>query len=178
MERQYTQIVFSFLVFAILGALLVGAPAEKTYILANDECFDQQDNDNDGDDDIWEDIGCMEYPYEDGSGEIGTPVSLMYTSNIGEYQTGYDIFADYVNLEVSKNGDPATYGIPNVNNEVDFFCYIENNANTKPSQMVQQWASISNNDDGSYQMIQDLCYVFGGSGLSELPVINYQQYRQ
>lgn len=178
MDKQYAQIVFSFLIFIILGSLIVGSPTEKSFILANDECFDETDNDNDGDEDIFEDLDCMEYPYEDGSGEIGTPQAIRWTSNLGEYQSGYDIFADYTKNQINKacGGVASSCGIPNVNNEVDFFCYIENNANTKPSQLVQSWATSTNNDDGSYQMIQDLCYVFGGSGLTELPVLNYQQY--
>ena len=177
-NKTWQTTTLMFIILVVIGGAIAGSVMEKTYILINDECLDEIDNNNDGDEDIYEDLGCSTYPYEDGDGETPTPFSNRWQSDIEDYQTGYDLWADIVHREVAKcpNGDASACGIPRVNNDVDFFCMIESNANTKPSQYVQVWAQSTGYDDGSYQMIQDLCYQFGGSGLSELPVLNYQQY--
>ena len=177
-SKGYAKIVMPFVLFLVIGASLSGtAPEyEPDYIVMHEECYDNTDNNNDGDVDFIN-AGCVNYPYEDGSGETTTPNQARYTSSI-EYQTGYDIFADYTLYMIDKacNGQASQCGINNVNDEVELFCYLDSNGVNSFDYMVQQWAIQSNQDDGSYQQIQDLCYVFGGSGLTTLPTLNYRQF--
>lgn len=180
MEKKAWQTpALMFLILIVLGGAIAGTITEKQFISFNEDCFDGVDNDSDGQEDIGLDIECSEYPYEDGNGEQGTSPSNQFTEDIGKYQTGYDILADYVHKGINKGcgGDSSLCGIPGVTNDVEFFCYLEQNSGTVTfTQLVQGWGQITQYDDGSYQMIQDLCYQFGGSGLTELPVINYQQF--
>jgi len=180
MERKAWQTpTLMFLILIVLGGAIAGTITEKQFISFNEECFDMSDNNNDGNEDIGQDQGCTEYPYEDGNGEDGTSLSNRYTSDIDKYQTGYDLLADYVKNSIEKgcNGDAAQCGITGVTNEVQMFCYLESNAaGLTFTQMVQSWRISANFDDGSYQMIQDLCYIFPPSSLTELPVINFQNY--
>jgi len=175
-NKPYIQVIMALIIFLTAGSMLTGTTSEKSFILANPECYDGADNDGDGNEDIGLDIECSEYPYEDGEGEDGTSLGDSYNSPIGKYQSGFDLLVDYTRYGINKNcsGEAALCGVSGVNNEVDFFCFIEANSVISFSSMVQSWATLSGYDDGSYQMIQDLCNSFPPSTLTELPIINYQ----
>ena len=178
MEKKAWQTpTLMFLILIIIGGAIAGTVNAKSFITVNTDCIDGADNDGDGDEDLGLDLDCSEYPYEDGNGEDGTSLGDSYQSPIGKYQSGFDLLVDYTRNFINKNcnGEAASCGIPGVNNEVELFCFFDANSNISFTSMVQAWATRSGFDDGSYQMIQDLCNTFPPSTLTELPLINYQE---
>ena len=176
-KKPYIQVIMALIIFLTAGSMLTGTTSAKSFITVNTDCIDGADNDGDGDEDLGLDYECSQYPYEDGNGEDGTSLGDSYQSPIGKYQSGFDLLVDYTRNFINKNcnGEAASCGIPGVNNEVELFCFFDANSNISFTSMVQAWATRSGFDDGSYQMIQDLCNTFPPSTLTELPLINYQE---
>jgi len=178
MEKKAWQTpTLMFLILIVIGGAIAGTVNAKSFITINSDCMDEADNDGDGNEDLGLDVECSEYPYEDGEGEDGTSLGDSYNSPIGKYQSGFDLLVDYTRYGINKNcsGEAALCGVSGVNNEVDFFCFLEANSVISFSSMVQAWAARSGYDDGSYQMIQNLCNTFPPTTLTELPLINYQE---
>ncbi|MAH82025.1 MAG: hypothetical protein CMC21_02065 [Flavobacteriaceae bacterium] len=183
-RKSYEGPVFAFLIFILIGSILVGTPSDNTitnpsYVYMDDECFnDNQDNDNNGDIDFIEDSECHAFPYENGLGEIGT-MPGSFDVNL-EYQPYYDLSVDYVRDFIQKQcgGNLAGCIGTNFQNEVQFYCFFSDNI------MFSTFDSIFDKffnlhhtnmqNDGSFNAFINTCNMIGPSPTTLL-IIEHQQ---
>lgn len=178
-NKPYIQIIMALIIFVTAGSMLAGTTPEVSLIVMNTECYDGIDNDGGGQMDVdFQDSGCLMYPYTDGTGETETPAPASFTQDQKRYQTGYDVLSDYTlwGIQEGCGGDISGCGVPGVSNEVQFFCFLDANGQTSFIQIVQVWAIASLWDDGSYSLIDELCYQGNPNSYTQLPVINFQQF--
>lgn len=185
-RKSFEGPVFAFLIFILIGSILVGTPSDPTiiepsYITINDECLSGGlDEDNDGLLDMEEDDGCHNFPYENGLGEIGT-IPGSFDPNL-DYQPYFDLTVDLVRGVVEKgcNGNlNGCYGT-NFQNEVQFYCFYSQNV------MIASFDNIFDKffnmahpnmpNDGSFTIYMNTCKPFPPSSApTNLPLIEYQE---
>ena len=163
-ERKYTQVLFPFIIFLLIGASLNGTiststPTPKQTI--HPECAEyDKDEDNDGYYGIISDIECQSYPYADGNGETVTNANNM--GNNGPYQNYFDLSVDFTRYFISQECNNNLQGCINTNfiTEVEFYCYFSENV------MSSTWFDIFNGvfnqiavlpDDGSANTYLNTC---------------------
>ena len=180
--------IYAVLIFLVVGSAFVGMeaviPPAPPYdgIMIEDGCQKYfSDDDGDGYSGM-NDIDCMDYPYEDGSGELGTNNPFQQPMTPGaNYQPYWDLSVDYTRFIIMNECGGSLNNCLGTNwaHETHFYC------DYTYGQMEKDWGWIFNRffnqlqtlpDDGSINTWQNICEAFPPSSMPPtLPLIEHQQ---
>ncbi len=184
-RRGYEKVVFPLLVFVIIGMALNGSVSNVSepvtpLMIIHEDCQEYtKDADGDGANGIIEDQSCQDYPYSDGGGETDTPNGQ--TSLNPPYQTYWDLSVDFTRtfINLQCGGILANCAGTNFQNEVQFYCWFDQNV------MTSDWYSIFDRafnqiqsipDDGSQGVYANTCLAFPPSNMPTTMPTNGGQY--
>jgi len=163
---------------AIVGITFIGMALSG--FIPGDYWLDEAEECKDSE--VFQDVNCGVYPYQDGNGKSFTDPSDRWTSDETDYKTPFDVFADAVKYQcdIQNECNPqATYI-----SEIEFFCVVESvdfqsgvflNFPGNIAQVIISYEAESGFDfSDDLTTIQDICYAGGAGGTwiqGDLPIL-------